>query len=69
MKTYVYKEKFKQLRKDMGWTNKRVSEITGNTLNSVEVVTTKCDSEFPRWAKLSIELHEQMLKNGRIVYK
>jgi len=56
------------MKKAMSWTNQDVANITGNLLNSIEVVTTKPDDSFPRWAKLSIVLCEQMLERGRITY-
>ena len=63
-----WKERYKAMKKAMQWTNQDIADITGNTLNSIEVVTTKPDNSFPRWAKLSIVLYEQMLARGRITY-
>jgi len=63
-----YKERYKAMKKAMQWTNQDIADITGNSLNSIEVVTTKPDDKFPRWAKLSIVLYEQMLERGRVTY-
>lgn len=60
--------RYKAMKKAMSWTNQDVADITRNSLNSIEIVTTKPDDKFPRWAKLSIVLYEQMLARGRITY-
>lgn len=64
----TYKERYRAMLKNMGWINQDVADRTGNSLNSIEVVTTKPDDSFPRWAKLAIHVHEEMIANGRIVY-
>jgi hypothetical protein len=64
-----YLERYKTMKKSMGWTNQDIADITGNSLNSIEVVTTKPDDSFPRWAKLSIVLYEQMIARGRVTYE
>ena len=63
-----YKQRYKAMKKAMQWTNQDIADITGNSLNSIEVVTTKPDVIFPRWAKLSIVLYEQMIARGRVTY-
>lgn len=65
---FSFKFRYRKMLKAMNWKNKDVAKITGNTLNSIEVVTTKADEDFPRWAKLSVVLYEKMLLKGRITY-
>lgn len=63
-----YKERYRAMKKAMNWTNQDIADIMGSKLNSVEVLTSKSDAEFPRWGKLAVELYETMIANGRIVY-
>lgn len=63
-----WKLRYKAMKKAMEWTNQDIANITGNSLNSIEVVTTKPDISFPRWAKVSIVVYEKMLLRGRITY-
>lgn len=63
-----YKERYKAMKKAMGWTNQDVADIMGSRLNSVEVSTSKKDTDFPRWGKLAVEVYEQMIARGRITY-
>lgn len=60
-------DRWKQMYKDRNIDNKYVSEITGNTEESIRVITTQED-KFPRWGKMVIEVHEnpiKKVKNGR----
>lgn len=63
-----YKERYRAMKKAMGWTNKDVAQIMGSKLNSVEVSTSKKDAEFPRWGKLAIATYEQMINKARVTY-
>lgn len=55
----TYSKKYKQMKKDLNLTNKDVAEITGNTRDSVQVVTGP-NGRFPRWAKFAIWVWEKM---------
>ncbi len=68
IKKETWNKRYRSVLKSMEWINQDVADITGNSLNSVEVVTTKTDENFPRWAKAMIVLHEQMLLKGQITY-
>lgn len=63
-----YKERYKAMKKAMGWTNQDVANFMGSKLNSVEVSTSKPDTDFPRWGKLAVEVYEQMIARGRVTY-
>lgn len=63
-----YKERYRAMKKAMGWTNQEVADFMGSKLNSVEVSTSKQDTEFPRWGKLAVEVYEQMVARGRVTY-
>ena len=63
-----WKQRYKAMKKAMYWTNQDIADITGNSLNSIEVVTSKLDDSFPRWAKLSIVLFEEMEKRATVIY-
>lgn len=63
-----YKLRYRAMKKALGWTNKDVADIMGSKLNSVEVSTSKPDTDFPRWGKLAVEVYEQMIAKGRITY-
>ena len=45
----------------MGWTNADISDIIGNTADSVRS-TTQPNREIPRWLKLAIVVYERMCK-------
>lgn len=63
-----YHEEYKKLKKSMGYTNKDVAKMSGNTVDSIRNVTQP-NKELPRWLKFAINLHLDMLENGRIVYR
>ena len=44
--------RFKAMKKGMGFTNKHLSEITGNSYDSIKH-TTQPKLELPRWANRS----------------
>jgi hypothetical protein len=52
-------ERYISMKKGMGYTNKDISDITGNTPESIKTVTNK-SKELPRWVKLSIVIFEQI---------
>ena len=56
------KDKFSMLLLDLNINKKKVAEITGNDYKSIVISTTKCDDEFPRWAKFAIWVWEKMRK-------
>ena len=53
--------RFKEMKKGLGMTNKDIAEITGNEYNSVKSVTQP-NKEIPRWLKLAIVVYETMKK-------
>lgn len=53
--------RFKTMKKYLGYTNKNVAEITGNTVDSIKS-TTQPSNSFPRWARLAIVVFEEMKK-------
>lgn len=55
-------DRFKKMKQGMGYTNKDIAEITGNTYESVRTVTSK-KNKLPRWIKLSIVIFEQLNNN------
>lgn len=63
-----YKERYKAMKKAMGWTNQDVADIMGSKRNSVEVSTCKKNADFPRWGKLAIATYEQMIDKARVTY-
>lgn len=60
-----WKLRFKAFKKGMKkytgkmLSNREIGEITGNTRDSIQVVTSKED-KFPRWAKLAVWVYETM---------
>jgi hypothetical protein len=52
-------DRFKAMKKGLGYTNSDISEITGNSPDSVKS-TTQPNKELPRWLKLSIVIYERM---------
>ena len=51
--------RFKELKKNLGYTNKDIAEIIGNTEDSVKS-TTQPNKALPRWLKLAIVVFERM---------
>jgi len=49
------------LKEDLEITNKEVSEITGNTEDSIRTVT-QYNAVFPRWLKFALYVHREMGK-------
>jgi hypothetical protein len=52
-------DRFKAMKKGLGLTNYDISEITGNSADSVKSVTQP-NKEIPRWLKLAIVVYERM---------
>lgn len=50
------------MKKTLGYTNKDIAEIIGNTEDSVKS-TTQPNKEIPRWLKLAIVVFERWQKN------
>jgi len=53
--------RFKEMKKGLGMTNKDIAEITGNEYNSIKSVTQP-NKEIPRWLKLAIVVYETIKK-------
>lgn len=51
--------RFKEMKKGMGYTNSDISEITGNTEDSIKT-TTQPNNDLPRWLKLAIVIYEKL---------
>ncbi len=51
--------RFKEMKKGMGYTNSDIAEITGNTKDSIKT-TTQPNKDLPRWLKLSIVIYEKL---------
>jgi len=56
-----WNSRYGAMKKALNLTNKKVAEITGNTPNSIGVMTQP-KAEFPRWAKLAVVVFEKMSK-------
>ncbi len=52
------------MKKELGLTNSDISEITGNTPDSIKTVTQK-NKELPRWIKLSIYIYEKYNQSNK----
>ncbi len=52
-------DRFKAMKKGLGYTNSDIAEITGNSYESIKS-TTQPNKELPRWLKLSIVIYERM---------
>jgi len=51
--------RFRAMKKGMGYTNSDIAGIIGNTEDSVKS-TTQPNKDLPRWLKLSIVIYERM---------
>ena len=51
-------ERYKAMKKALGYTNADIAKIIGNSSTSVRTVTQP-SKEIPRWLKLAIVIHEQ----------
>ncbi|MCE7997052.1 MAG: hypothetical protein HEP71_34150 [Roseivirga sp.] len=52
-------KRYKAMKQALGYTNKDIAEITGNSEASVKT-TTQPSKELPRWLKLAIVVFERM---------
>jgi len=63
-----WNQRYKEMKKSIGYKNQDIADTLGIALNSVEIATTKKDTDFPKWAKLAIVVYEQMKKRAKITY-
>ena len=54
--------RYKTMKSALNLTNADISDIIGNTPDSVKS-TTQPNKELPRWLKLAIVVYERMSKN------
>lgn len=52
-------QKYRELKREMGWTNEDVARILGFTPDSVKAVTGP-NKPLPAWAKLAIEVLDRV---------
>jgi len=52
-------ERYKAMKKALGYTNADIAEITGNTSDSVKS-STQPNKDLPRWLKLAIVVYEKL---------
>jgi hypothetical protein len=52
-------KRYKEMKSALNLTNADISEITGNTTDSIKNVTQP-NKEIPRWLKLSIVIYERL---------
>ena len=51
--------RFKAMKKGMGYTNSDIARIIGNTADSVKS-TTQPNKDLPRWLRLAITNYERL---------
>lgn len=51
-------KRYKAMKKGLGYTNKDIAEITGNTTDSIKS-TTQPNKSLPRWLRLAITVFER----------
>ena len=61
-------QRYKQLKKDLKLTNKKVAKIVGITADSVKTVTQP-NRELPGWLKFAIWVHEQPKTQLEVIYE
>lgn len=57
-------DRFKAMKKALGYDNKDIADIIGNTPDSVKS-TTQPNKDLPRWLKLAIVVFERMSEGGK----
>lgn len=62
-----YPIRYKAMKKDLKLTNKDFAEMSGNTPDSVEVVTSG-RVRFPGWARAVVEMYEKYIKKDSFEY-
>lgn len=55
-------DRYKKMKSSLNLTNADISDIIGNTPDSVKS-TTQPNKDLPRWLKLAIVVYERMSKN------
>jgi hypothetical protein len=55
-------DRYKKMKSALNLTNADISDIIGNTPDSVKS-TTQPSKDLPRWLKLAIVVYERMSKN------
>ena len=58
-------DRFKAMKRHLNLTNSDISEITGNTYNSVKT-TTQPNKDLPRWARLAVVVFERMKQKSNL---
>ena len=58
----TWHDRYKAMKKGLNLTNADISDIIGNTPDSVKS-TTQPNKDLPRWLKLAIVVYERMSKN------
>jgi DNA-binding XRE family transcriptional regulator len=51
--------RFKEMKKGLGYTNSDIAHITGNTPDSIKS-STQPNKDLPRWLKLAIVVFERL---------
>ncbi len=51
-------ERYNRMKKDLGYTNKDIAELTGFDYNSIKTMTQP-NRNFPKSLKLGIEIYER----------
>ena len=54
--------RYKAMKKGLGYTNSDIAEITGNTYDSIKS-TTQPNKDIPRWLRLAIVVYERYNEN------
>ena len=58
----TWHDRYKAMKSSLNLTNADISDIIGNTPDSVKS-TTQPNKDLPRWLKLAIVVYERMSKN------
>jgi len=56
-----WNQRYKKMKKGMGYKTNDIAHITGNKIESIQKVT-KPSNLFPRWLKLAIVVYETLTK-------
>ena len=54
--------RYKAMKKGLGYTNSDIAKITGNTTDSIKS-TTQPNKDIPRWLRLAIVVYERYNEN------
>lgn len=57
-------ERYVAMKEGMGYDNNDIAEITGNSPESIRIVTGR-NKELPRWVKLSIVVFEELTNKNK----